>query len=205
MNKIPPFNYFLVFVTIIILWTFLAFVVFGEQETPVEDTDKLIELLESVHTPRVTTMEELHEEICQKVPESPLCGDIELLRRIDSIGREKGVPTRLLIGIMFAESTLNTHFNKPACAHYNNPYWIKWRKYDTGKVVWYTKTKGKPDENGCWLFRFDSIEQATYSLANTISLWYWKCKNNVVCISFAYVGNPEVSEKSWVNRIEMWH
>ena len=59
MNKIPPFNYFLVFVTIIILWTFLAFVVFGEQETPVEDTDKLIELLESAELPELVNDDEV--------------------------------------------------------------------------------------------------------------------------------------------------
>lgn len=204
MNKIPPFNYLLVLVTIIILWTFLAFVVFGEQETPVEDTDKLIELLESVHTPRVTTMEELHEEICQKVPESPLCGDIELLRRIDSIGREKGVPTRLLIGVSYAESHIGVNFNKEACRGYNNWFWLKGKKYDNWKVEWFTKDK-KRDSNGCWLYKFKSVEEWFYALANTISIGYKSCKNDTICLSYWYVGNPEVAEPSWIKHVGVWH
>ena len=68
----------------------LISVVFGEEDMSTEDSDKIIELLESapkIH--RVTDIDTLHEEICTKVKESPICGDIELLRRIDTIAREK--------------------------------------------------------------------------------------------------------------------
>lgn len=159
-----------------------------------------------VETPiPVDTLWILHDEICASVPSSPLCKDRELLNRVESIAEDKGVPVRLIIGIMFAESTLATNYNKPECKWHNNPYGIKWRKYDDGKVVWYTKTKGRPDEHGCWLYRFSSIEEATYSLANTISIGYAGCNNSVICLSYKYVWNPEVSEKSWVDRVAKFY
>lgn len=97
---------------------FLLFYMKAEGMTE-QDSDKILELINSVPH-KETDIDTLHSEICHKVPESPLCDDIELLRRIDSIGREKGVPTRLLVGISFAESTIGTHFNKSACKSYNN-------------------------------------------------------------------------------------
>ncbi len=69
--------FFSLFALAILVWAFRAE---GEEETkPVEP--------EIVH--KLTDLDTLHSEICHKVPESPLCDDIELLRRIDSIGREK--------------------------------------------------------------------------------------------------------------------
>lgn len=105
---------------------------------------------------------------------------------------------------MFAESTLGTNYNKPACKSYNNPYGIKGRKYDNGKVEWYTKTKGRADSNGCWLYKFDSIDEATYSLANTISIGYKGCNNSVRCLSYSYVGHPDVAEESWIKRVSQF-
>lgn len=226
-NKQPIWFLLLtLFCILSILITFVSFVVFGDScealscgsikwETVVANSEyewtyddaiwKLIE--EAKITPETikeNNIETLHAKICQTTSKSPLCEDIEILRRIDTIGREKWVPAWLLVGIMFAESTLATNYNKPACKSYNNPYWIKGRKYDNGKVEWYTKTKGRADSNGCWLYKFDSIDEATYSLANTISLGYGKCKNDVRCISFAYVWHPEVAEQSWINRVSQF-
>lgn len=142
----------------------------------------------------------LHSKICNTRKDSPLCEDIEILKRIDTIAKSKGVPTGLIIWIMNAESSLSTHFNKEACKTRNNPYWIKGRKYDNGKTEWY-HNKRWPDPDGCYLYAFDSIDEATYSLANTISIWYKGCNNDVVCLSYKYVGDPEKSEISWVNRV----
>lgn len=163
--------------------------------------DEIVRLLREAELPKDYSVQNLHSKICKTTEKSPLCEDIEILRRIDSIAREKWVPTGLIIGIMFAESTLATNYNKPACAHYNNPFGIKGRKYDTGKVEWYTKTKGRADSNWCWLYKFDSIDEATYSLANTISIGYKACNNSVRCLAYSYVWHPEVAEESWMNRV----
>lgn len=171
-----------------------------------EDSQKVIELIENApKAHKVTDIDTLHSEICKKVPESPICGDIELLRRIDSIGREKWVPTRLLIGISYSESHIGVNFNKEACRATNNWAWIKWKKHDTWKVIWYTKEKGRADKDGCWLYRFKSVEEWFYSLANTISMWYKTCKNDTKCLSYSYVGNPNVAEQSWIDHVSMWY
>lgn len=185
--------FFSLFALAILVWAFRAE---GEEETkPVEP--------EIVH--KLTDLDTLHSEICHKVPESPLCDDIELLRRIDSIWREKGVPTRLLIWIAYSESHIGVNFNKEACRATNNWAWIKGKKHDTGKVVWYTQEKGKADSDGCWLYRFKSVEEWFYSLANTISMWYKGCNNDTRCLSYSYVGNPDVAEQSWIDHVSMWY
>lgn len=104
---------------------------------------------------------------------------------------------------MFAESTLATNYNKPICKTRNNPYGTKGRKYDNGKTVMYNNGKGR-DSDGCYLYPFASLDEATYSLANTISIGYKGCNNDVVCLSYKYVGDPEKSEVSWVNRVSQF-
>ena len=169
-----------------------------------EDSDKIIELLNSVPLHQETNIDTLHSEICDKVPESPICWNIELLRRIDIIGQSKWVPTRLLIWVAYAESHIGVNFNREACRGYNNWFWLKGKKYDTWKVVWFTKNK-KADSNWCWLYKFESIEDGFYSLANTISVGYKGCKNDTKCLSYGYVWNPDVPEQSWINHVSMWY
>jgi hypothetical protein len=221
-NKPSWFLLFTVFAIACILIAFVATIVFWDScqslscgtikwETVVanseyiwDESDELIRLLREAELPKDYDTQKLHAKICKTTLKSPLCEDIEILRRIDTIGREKWVPVWLLVGIMFAESTLGTNYNKPACKSYNNPYWIKGRKYDTGKVEWYTTTKGRADSNGCWLYKFDSIDEATYSLANTISIGYAGCNNSVRCLSRKYVGHPDIEEESWINRVSLF-
>ncbi len=211
-----PFHVILFSILIVlILGSLLGKIVFGETET-IQIMPTIVkwehyewtwedEVLKVVSEPlKDTRIETLHAKICKRTSKSPLCEDIEILRRIDTIAKEKWVPTWLIIWIMHSESTLATHYNKPACSSYNNPYWIKWRKYDTGKVEWYTKSKGKPDNNGCWLYKFNSIDEATYSLANTISIGYASCNNDVTCLSYKYVGNPDIAEQSWIDRVSQF-
>lgn len=39
----------------------------------------------------------MHSKICKTRKDSPLCEDIEILKRIDTIAKSKGVPTGLII------------------------------------------------------------------------------------------------------------
>jgi hypothetical protein len=48
----------------------------------------------------------LRSEICAKVPASPACKHPEVLTLIDTVATKHNVPTRLITGIYFAESTL---------------------------------------------------------------------------------------------------
>lgn len=219
--KTPPYIVVGVFFILAILLAFVASIVFWEtqctslscwsvpmptivanEEYEWTIDDAIWKLIKDTDLSENSYMFSLQKKICKKAVESPLCKDIEILRRIDTIATSKWVPTTLILGIMLAESTLATNYNKPICKTYNNPYWIKGRKYDNGKIEWYTKTKGRPDSNWCWLYKFDSIDEATYSLANTISIGYKSCNNNVRCISYAYVGDPNVAEESWIARVQ---
>lgn len=212
------FLLFTVFAIACILIAFVATIVFGDSctalscgtikwETVVANEeyiwttdDQIWKLIREAELPKDYETQKLHAKICQTTSKSPLCEDIEILRRIDSIAREKGVPTGLIIGIMFAESTLGTNYNLPICKTRNNPYWIKGRKYDNGKTVMYNNGKGR-DSDGCYLYPFESLDEATYSLANSISIGYKGCNNDVVCLSYKYVWDPLKSEVSWVNRV----
>lgn len=151
------------------------------------------------------TIEKVHAEICQSVPNSPLCSDFPLLERIDTIARNKSVPTRLLVGIAFAESTIGTNFNKPACKATHNWSGLKGKMDDAGDVVMYSLNRRKPDSEGCWLYRFKSVEDSFYSLANTISIGYRTCEHRTECIAYAFVGDPDVAEASWIARVEKFY
>jgi uncharacterized FlgJ-related protein len=124
---------------------------------------------------------------------------------VDRVASEKWVPTRLVVGIANAESSIWLNFNKWACSGYNNWFGLKGRKYDDGKVVMYALNRKKPDSNGCYLYKFSTLEEWVRSLVNTISMWYKGCKNDVKCISYDYCGDPAVSEKSWVSNVERFY
>lgn len=51
--------------------------------------DEIGRLIEGAELPKDYDTQKLHAKICQKTSKSPLCEDIEILRRIDSIAREK--------------------------------------------------------------------------------------------------------------------
>ncbi len=220
-NKPSWFLLFTVFAIACILIAFVATIVFGDScqslscgtikwETVVANEEyiwteshELIRLLREATLPEVTEIDELYDQICAKVPNSPICWDKELLQRIDIIGKSKWVPTRLLIWIAYAESHIGVNFNREACRNYNNFFWAKWKKHDNWKVEWFTKDR-KKDSNGCWLYKFKSIEEWFYSLANTISIGYAGCNNSVRCLSRKYVGHPDIEEESWINRVSLF-
>ncbi len=155
-----------------------------------------------VEAMKPTDLEVLHSEICEFNEKSPLCKDFTLLERIDSIASPKWVPTRLVVGVMNAESSLMTNYNKPACSEYHNHWGLKWKKYDDWRVEMYAVNRKKPDKNGCYLYRFKDFEDGVKSFVNTISMWYRGCDNNVTCISYDFVGDPNKSETSWVKNVE---
>lgn len=150
-------------------------------------------------------LEILHDEICDHVPSSLLCTDYDFLERVNKIAEDKNVPVRLLIGVWNAESTLGTHFNKPICSTYHNWAGLKWRKFDDGHVEMFAINRKKPDENGCWLYKFDDLEQATQSLANTIALWYKGCNMKTECIAYDFVWDPNIAEPSWISRVSKFY
>lgn len=130
----------------------------------------LVSMIVSVFEEDPDSVENIHEEICQAVPKSPLCDDIEDLRTVDSMAKKKGVPTRLLIGIWNAESTIGTNFNRPVCYSYYNWAGLKGKKFDDGRVEMYAADRRKPDANGCWLYKFESWEDGVNSFLNTLAI-----------------------------------
>lgn len=147
----------------------------------------------------------LHHKICQERKDSVFCTDTELFDRYIDASHKKWVPPGLVFGIMFAESSFHTNYNKPVCKSYNNPFGLKGYKKDDGSLEWYPREKGWYDKNGCWLFKFESLEEWLNGLLNTISVGYKKCENDVRCISYAYVGNPDVAEESWIWRVSKFY
>ncbi len=153
----------------------------------------------------VSDIMKLKQEICDTVPASALCINPRPLYVMDEIAQAHQVPVRLLVGIYFAESTLGTRFNRPQCSSYRNWSWLKWRKFPNWSVQYYSTDRSKPDSNWCWLYKFDSFEEATTALALTISLGYRTCNNDTTCISYAYVGKPNVAEASWIRNVSRFY
>lgn len=60
-----------------------------------------------------------------------------------------------------------------------------------------------PTKDGCWLYEFASIEEGFIGLANTLHQWYieYGC-DTLECLSYKYVWDPNISEKSWIRRVQ---
>lgn len=158
--------------------------------------------IHSVNAEKPDTITKVQSDICTLAPKSALCSDLVLLTDIDDIAKRKGVPTRLILWIMYSESTLHTNYNKPICKTYNNPFGLKWKKYDDWHVVWFSGDRRKGDDNGCWLYKFSSIQEATESLANTLAVGYKSCNFDTTCIAYSYVWHPDIAEQSWIDRVQ---
>lgn len=159
---------------------------------------------------RTKELEDLNKKVCDKKPSSPLC-DKETFYRLYKITEER-IPWKnffpILLGITNAESSLGTAYAKNNkgwyCTWYNNLGWIKWKKTDEGKSV---RDQKIPDANGCYLYKFESIDDYWISKVNTIRFWYKGCLNSkapVKCMSYAYVWNPKVAEQSWINNVSIF-
>ena len=136
----------------------------------------------------------IHEKICAIQPKSLLCLDFALLQRLEKITADR-IPDNphifpILLGITNSESSLGTNYAPHAgCANYNNLGGVKWRKNDDGTSI---KDQSIPQPDGCWLYRFDSLEDYWQSKVNTIRYGYAGCLANnptttLQCISRWYV------------------
>ena len=163
-----------------------------------------------IKTDRTEELERLNKEVCKKNINSPIC-DRETFYRLYKITEER-LPWKnffpILLGITNAESSLGTAYAKNNkgwyCTGYNNLGWIKYRKTDDGKSV---RDQKIPDANGCYLYRFDSIDDYWISKVNTIRYGYKGCVNSttpIKCMSYAYVGDRNVSEASWVRNVSIF-
>lgn len=138
--------------------------------------------------------------ICEKAPNSPMCNNYWMLESLKKIASERGVDYKLLLGIMYAESHIWSNFNAEQCRATNNRAWLKARKYDNWKTSeWFDKQEWKID--GCWLYNFEKVEDFFESLANTISIWYAKCNEDVYCIMRSYVWHES---GAWVRNVYMF-
>lgn len=153
----------------------------------------------------------LHTKVCDKQINSPLCKDRELFDRLYHITEER-LPNKqfypILLGITNAESSLWLNFAKDnkwgTCDWRNNWGGIKWKINDD-----WTRQKDQkiPDSDGCYLYKFDSIEEYWKSKVNTVRFWYKWCvdsKTPIRCMSYAYVGNRYVAEESWIKNTSIF-
>lgn len=155
-------------------------------------------------------LDELFANVCNAKPSSPICNRATF-DRLYKITEER-LPWKnffpILLGITNAESSLGTAYAKDNkggfCTGYNNLGWIKYRKTDDGKSV---RDQKIPDSNGCYLYKFDSIDDYWISKVNTIRYGYKWCVNSttpIKCLSYAYVGDRNVAETSWINNVSIF-
>lgn len=153
----------------------------------------------------------LYQDVCKKQINSPLCKDRELFDRLYQLTEER-LPWKnfypILLWITNAESSLGLNFAKDkigwTCAGRNNWWGIKWKKTDDGKSV---KDQNIPDQFWCYLYQFGSIEDYWISKVNTIRYGYPWCIDSptpIKCLSYAYVGDRNVAESSWIRNVSIF-
>lgn len=167
------------------------------------------EISEIPETPKIS--KNLHEKVCEKQPNSPICKDKELFDRLQKITEErtnKPYMFAMLLGITNSESSLGTNYAPHAgCANYNNFGGIKWRKTDDGQSV---RDQPIPQADGCWLYKFESYEDYWISKVNSIRYGYAGCllDNPTValqCISKWYVrGDGKIIKHGWVKNASIF-
>jgi len=97
----------------------------------------------------------INKIVCDRIPYSPLCNNPYLQDRLRKISDERGVPFWLMVGITLAESRVGTDFAGGCDASYYNWGGVKARRLDSGEII---RDYPIPDFNGCWLYKFDSVE-----------------------------------------------
>lgn len=158
----------------------------------------------------------IHQKICNKQMHSPLCKDKELLAKLYKITEDR-LPWKnmfpILIGIANAESSLGLDFANDniwgKCYGRNNWGGTKYQILDNNTRVykrnlnWFVY-ENSVDQYGCNLYPFESIEEFWITKVNGMRFGYKSCVESefpIKCISYAYVGNPYVSEKVWVKNV----
>ena len=132
---------------------------------------------------------------------SPLCNNWDLYKKLKVISMNKWVEFWLLVGITYAESHIWANHSSDICATYNNRSGIKWKKLDN----WTVLKNELPDENGCRLYKFDSVEDYRNSFTNSIKLWYIDkdCKTPE-CISQYRVRADWKVKDRWSYRVNLF-
>ena len=132
---------------------------------------------------------------------SPMCNNWSMYYSGKQIFEDAGVPRGIALWIMNAESNIWVNYAWTCDYSWNNWGGIKYRKNSDGSV---TKDQAIPN-NWCRLYKFDTIDDYFRSKANTLGIWYKACFDGrsqpIRCISYAYVGSPNVAEQSWINNV----
>ena len=162
----------------------------------------------------------LHEKVCQKQINSPLCKDEALFDRLYLLTEER-LPWKnfypILLWITNAESSLGLNFAKDrvwwTCTWRNNWWGTKYKINDdntrdfSSPKFWYDyKNKGK-DDYGCYLYPFESVEEFWITKVNGMRFGYPWCINHktpIRCLSWPYVGDRNVQEQSWINNVSIF-
>lgn len=140
-------------------------------------------------------------KICEVSSSSPMCNNWEMLNDLMEVAEKRNVDYKLLLWIMYAESHIGANFNMHNCGQMNNWAWLKARKYDDWHVSeWYNEQYKHLSINTewCWLYYFEDVHTFFESLANTISIWYGKCNEDVYCIMKSYVWHES---GAWVRNV----
>ena len=166
-----------------------------------------------------SNLEQLHDTICKKQINSPLCKDKELFARLYRITEDR-LPMKqfypILIGMTNAESSLWLDFAKDkvwgTCVGRNNWGGAKYMIKDDNTRVYkrnlnWFDYKYPRDQYDCNLFPFESIEEYWTSKVNWIRYWYKGCIDSptpIKCISGKYVWDPNVQEQGWINNVSIF-
>lgn len=134
---------------------------------------------------------------------SPLCWNKDLFEKLKKISIDKWVDFWLMLWIAQAESHIWANYAKWCWPEYHNLWWVKARKLDNWQTI---KDQILPDSNGCWLYKFNSIEDYWESKANSLKLWYInKQCTTPECISKWYVKWNWVVKPDWSDRVRIFY
>jgi len=188
---------------------------FGKITAPKQEPEKTAETITT--WPSNGRDKILMDRICKITKNwwSPLCNNWSLYNAGKAIFEARKFSREVALGIMYAESHIWANYYGTCDKSWNNWGGIKWRKIDNGDNVkdqkipnWrkdYNWNSVRDKWEVCRLYKFNSTEDYFVSKANTLWLWYGDCMNrwsnyNILrCISFAYVWDRNVAEKSWIN------
>lgn len=139
-------------------------------------------------------------ELYNRIPNNSPLKDEQTFLRLQKISENHNVPFWIALGITNAESSLGINYAPWCDKSYNNLWWIKWRIDDNGNAI---KDQPIPDSNGCYLYKFKSVDDYWESKMNTL-VKYKTCFTKdkpIKCISYQYVWDPNVAERSWIMNV----
>lgn len=157
--------------------------------------------------PIAYTYEKAMAKICKAAMNSPLCNNQKLRDHLVNKTNQYKVPIWLILGIMAHESKFGTSYhasNSADCRENTNNWWgmkFNW--------LWERPYKKTKIWSWCRIQKFDTIEDWMTSLVRNIwASWFKWCldeRNPIVCISYRYVWDPNVSEYTRVNHVRLYY